>query len=135
MTTIIHIACAGSEHIGRVEGNRWKKALKRQMLVLYDAVKVTFIQDQKGNIGMNLMDMKKTKTSSNSIETKYEGTVYIQLSTQYPYYIWPVETDGGLYNMYKNVISDSDLLLPPDKKIIDPASFLNAQQMDPRRKH
>ena len=138
MTAIIHIACAGVEHIGRVEGNRWKKVLKRQMLVLYDAVKVTYLQDEKGNIGMSLMDMSKTKTSSGSVETKYEGTVYLQLSTQYAYYIWPVKTDGGLYRMYKKTISDSGLVLPPDKKIVDPGGSLpiNLQdKMGPRRKH
>jgi len=98
------------------------------MLVLYDAVKVTYIQDKNGNVGMNLMDMRKTKTSSGSVETKYEGMIYLQLSTQYAYYIWPVETDGHLYHLYQNVISDSDLVLPPDKKIIDPTDFPGSQQ-------
>lgn len=134
--TIIQVACAGVEHIGRVEGNSWKKAKKRQMLLLHDAVKVIYAQDDRGNVSMSLMDMKKRQLSpGGAVETKYEGTVYLQLSTEYPYYIWPLKTDGDLYRIYKNALSD---IILPGKKIVTPPGVvtpMHPHKMGPRRKH
>lgn len=127
--TIIHVACAGTEHMGRVEGEGWKKAKKRQMLVLYEAVKVIYTQDPQGNVMMSLMDMKKRQAGT-VVETKYEGTVYLVLSPAYPYYIWPLQMGGDLHRIYKNTLSN---IIQPESKIVGPTGTIPIDRS--RRKH
>lgn len=133
--TIIQVACAGVEHIGRVEGNSWKKAKKRQMLLLHDAVKVIYAQDDRGNVSMSLVDMKKRQLGpGGAVETKYEGTVYLN-SHSNAIYIWPVKSGGDLYRIYKNALSD---IILPGKKIVTPPGVvtpMHPRGMGPRRKH
>ena len=130
--TIIHVACAGVEHIGRVKGNSWKKAKKRQMLILEDAVRVFPKVDQQGqSAGRLLASLKKQG---------YQGTVLITLSSHYPCYIWIVKPGENLYQVYKQEINPqkppSTLDLPPEKRIIAPGDTRKPPTpMGPRMKH
>ena len=123
--TIVHVACAGVEHMGRVEGEGWKKPKQqRKMIVLEDAVKITYIQDEKGNVIMNLNDMKKRHLPGAPIETKYEGTVYLNPGLN-PIYIWPLKTGGDLHRIYLNTLSE---IIQPESKIVGPTGAIPMQR-------
>ena len=136
MTTIVHVACAGVEHMGRIEGEDWKKAKKRQMIVLYDAVKVMYAQDKEGNLMMNLTDMKKRQLEPGGpVETKYEGTVYLNPNTN-TIYIWPLQTNGDLYKIYMNTLRERSILEANGPRVVPPSSPQQTRTpipMGPRR--
>lgn len=118
---IIHVACAGVEHMGRVEGDGWKKPKKqRQMIVLQDAVRINYIQDKQGNVVMSMNDMAKRQLPGAPIETKYEGTVYLNPGLN-PIYIWPLKVGGDLHRIYLNTLSE---IIQPDSKIVSPSGAI-----------
>lgn len=130
--TIIHVACGGVEHIGRVKGNSWKKAKKRQMIILKAAARV-FHGQNEGRPTRVLMHLKDDGYG--------EGIVYIQVSSHYPCYIWIVEAGHDLYEVYmKDLKKDlaSSLTLPPEKRIVPPGQQQTRKPptpMGPRMKH
>jgi len=120
--TIIHVACAGVEHMGRIEGESWKKM--RKILVLHDAVRINYIQDKQGNVVMSMNDMKKRHLPGAPIETKYEGTVYLNPKNS-TIYVWPLAMGGDLHRIYLNTISE---IIQPSSKIVSPGGSPIASQ-------
>jgi len=133
--TIIHVACAGTEHMGRVEGEQWKKPHKRQMIVLHEAVRIQYIPDKQGNVVMSLNDLKKRQLGPGGpVETKYEGTVYLNPGPN-TIYIWPLETGGDLYRIYKETLEIKNILKGTEPTIVSPQQQARTPMGPRRTKH
>ena len=108
----------------------WKKM--RKILVLHDAVRIQYVPDKQGNVVMSLIDMRKRQLAGAPVETKYEGTVYLN-PRENAMYIWPLKMGGDLHRIYMNIISD---IIQPDSKIVSPSGVVPMRpHTDPRRTH